>query len=135
MKSYFFPVERGFVGPVLLQRVEVFQEEEPGGLLGVVELRGAARLFPENVVDILEGLFKHSLNLSDVCPSARAIKPYLKPESAAVRVSHLRRSGFSCLAFPALAGWANLCRAYGAGFMRRRLRGASRGWRGRAGLR
>jgi len=29
-------------------------------------------------------------------------------------VSHLRRSGFSLRFFPALPGWANLCRAYGA---------------------
>jgi hypothetical protein len=33
----------------------------PGGLLGVVQLGGAAGLFAENVVDVLEGLFKHGL--------------------------------------------------------------------------
>ena len=54
-----FAFEGGFVGAVLFEAVEVFEEEEPGGLLGVVELGGAARLFPENVVDILEGLLKH----------------------------------------------------------------------------
>ena len=57
-------LQRGFVGLVLLQAVEVFQEQEPGGLLGVVELGGAAGLFPEDVVDVLEGLFKHERAVS-----------------------------------------------------------------------
>ena len=55
----FLPVQRGLVGPVLLQPVEVFQEQQPRGLLGVVQFGRAAGLFPEDVVDILEGLFKH----------------------------------------------------------------------------
>ncbi len=58
-EGVFLALERGFVGLVLLQAVEVFQEEEPGGLLGVVELGGAAGLFPEDVVDVFEGLFEH----------------------------------------------------------------------------
>ena len=52
--------QRGFVGLVLLQPVEVLQEQQPRGLLGVVQLGGAAGLFPEHVVDVLEGLFKHA---------------------------------------------------------------------------
>ena len=52
MKVYFLPSSCGFVGLVLLQPVEVFQEEQPGGLLGVVELGGAAGFFPEDVVDV-----------------------------------------------------------------------------------
>jgi hypothetical protein len=55
----FFALERGLVGLVLLEPVEIFQEQEPGCLLGVVELGGAAGLFPEDVVDVLECLFKH----------------------------------------------------------------------------
>ena len=55
----FFAIKGGFGGFVVLQGVEVFQEEQPGGLLGVVEFAGAAGVFPENVVDIAEGLFKH----------------------------------------------------------------------------
>ena len=43
----------------LLEVVEVLQEQQPRGLLGIVELRGATRLFPEDVVDVLEGLFEH----------------------------------------------------------------------------
>ena len=53
--------ERGFVGLVLLQPVQILEEEQPGGLLGVIEFGGAAALFPEGVVDILEGLFEHEL--------------------------------------------------------------------------
>src|SRR6266568_18600 len=54
-----FAVEGGFIGFVLLEGVEVFQEKEPGGLLGVVQLRSATGLFAEDVVNVLEGLFKH----------------------------------------------------------------------------
>ncbi len=54
-----FAVESGFVGPVLFEAVEVFQEDEQGGLFGVVEFGGAAGLFAEDVVDVFEGLFEH----------------------------------------------------------------------------
>jgi len=50
-----------FRGLVLFQRVEVFEEKEPGCLLRVVEFRRAAALFPERVVDILECLFEHGV--------------------------------------------------------------------------
>ena len=53
-------LQRGLGRLVLLQPVEVLQEQQPRRLLGVVELGRAAGLFPENVVDVLEGLFKHS---------------------------------------------------------------------------
>ena len=56
---YFLPSSAASIGPVLLQAVEVFQEEQPRGLLGVVEFGGAAGLFPEHVVDVFEGLFEH----------------------------------------------------------------------------
>jgi hypothetical protein len=51
--------QRGFVGLVLLLPVQILQEEELRGLLGVIQLGGAAGLFPEDVVNVLEGLFKH----------------------------------------------------------------------------
>ena len=55
-----FPAgQGGLIGQVLLEAVEVFEEEQPGRLLGVVELGRAARLFPEDVVDVFEGLFEH----------------------------------------------------------------------------
>ena len=38
---------------------DLFQEQQPGRLFGVVELAGASGVFPEDVVDVLEGLFKH----------------------------------------------------------------------------
>ncbi len=44
---------------VVLQGVEVLQEEQPGRLLGVVQLAGAASVLVEDVVDVLEGLLKH----------------------------------------------------------------------------
>ena len=53
------PLQCGLIGAVLLQPIEVFQEEEPGGLLRVIQFRRASRLFPEDVVDIFEGLFEH----------------------------------------------------------------------------
>ena len=58
------PSRGGFGGLVVLQGVELFQEEQPGGLLGVVQLAGAAGVFPEDVVDVFEGLFKHEVSAS-----------------------------------------------------------------------
>jgi hypothetical protein len=40
----FLPFQRGLGALVLLKIVEVFQEQQPRSLLGVVELGGAARL-------------------------------------------------------------------------------------------
>jgi hypothetical protein len=58
-EGVFVPLEPGLHSLVLLEAVEVFQEEEPRGLLGVVQFGGAASLFPEHVVDVLEGLLEH----------------------------------------------------------------------------
>jgi hypothetical protein len=43
----------------LLEVVEIFKEQYPRSLLGVIELRRAPRLLPENVVDVLERLLEH----------------------------------------------------------------------------
>jgi hypothetical protein len=43
-----------------LQVVKIFEEEHPGGLFGVVQFRGAPSLFPQDVIDVFEGLFEHS---------------------------------------------------------------------------
>jgi hypothetical protein len=51
--------EFGFLGAVVFEAFEVFEEEKPGGLFGVIEFGGAARFFAENVVDVSEGLFEH----------------------------------------------------------------------------
>ena len=58
-------VELGFVGLVFFEAVEIFQKKKPGSLFGVVEFARTTGLFPENVVDILEGLFKHGLGNFD----------------------------------------------------------------------
>ena len=52
-------VEVRFERLFLLEGLQIFQEEEPGSLLGVVQLGGATGLFAEDVVDVLEDLFKH----------------------------------------------------------------------------
>src|SRR5579871_6621661 len=56
----FFAVQLGLGGAVLFQAVEVFQKQQPGSLLGVIQLGGAAGLFPEYVVDVFEGLLEHA---------------------------------------------------------------------------
>jgi hypothetical protein len=53
------PAESALHRFVLLQAIEVFQEKQPRGLLGVVELGGAAGFLAEDVVDVFEGLFEH----------------------------------------------------------------------------
>ena len=44
------------------QIVEIFEEQQPGGLLGIVEFRRAAGFFPKHIVDVLEDLFEHRAN-------------------------------------------------------------------------
>ena len=51
-------VERGLGRLFAFQVIEIFQEQEPGRLLGIIELGRTAGLFPEHVIDVLEGLFK-----------------------------------------------------------------------------
>ena len=50
----------GFVGLIGFKRVEVLQKKQPGRLLGVVQLAGAACVLVQDVVDVLESLLKHS---------------------------------------------------------------------------
>jgi hypothetical protein len=54
----------GFRRFVLLESFQILQEQQPGCLLGVIELGGAASLFPEDVVDVLERLLEHGSALS-----------------------------------------------------------------------
>jgi hypothetical protein len=58
-KDVTLPLQPGFVGLVLLQCIEIFQEQEPGGLLGIVQLRRTTGFLPEHIVDVSKGLFKH----------------------------------------------------------------------------
>ena len=55
----FFPLQLCLGGFVGFECIEVFQEKQLGGLLGVVQLAGTSSIFPENVVDIFEGLLEH----------------------------------------------------------------------------
>ena len=57
--AVFLALQLGLHRLVLLQPVEVFQEEQPGRLLRVVQFGGASGLFPEDVVDVFESLFEH----------------------------------------------------------------------------
>ncbi len=50
---------------VLLQFVEIFEQKKPGCLLRVIEFDRAAALFPKDIVNISESLFKHELS---ICP-------------------------------------------------------------------
>ncbi len=59
--AVFLAFQRGLGAFVLLKIVEVFQEEQPRRLLGVIEFAGATGLFPKDVIDVFEGLFKHSV--------------------------------------------------------------------------
>lgn len=52
-------VQGGFRGFVALQGVEVFQEKQPGGLLGVIELTGTPGVFPEDIINVFKSLFEH----------------------------------------------------------------------------
>jgi hypothetical protein len=54
--------------PLVLQVVEIFEKQDPRSLLGVIDLRGAARFLPQNVIDVFECLFEHApgnLNVGD----------------------------------------------------------------------
>jgi hypothetical protein len=47
---------------VVVERVEVFQKEQPRGLFGVVQLTRATGVFVQDVVDVFESLLKHGVN-------------------------------------------------------------------------
>jgi hypothetical protein len=59
MNEYFFPSSSASVALSVPEGIEVFQEQEPGALLGVIQFAGASGVFPEDVVDVFEGLFEH----------------------------------------------------------------------------
>lgn len=59
-ETIFLTLQLGFVSLVLFQPIEILQKKEPGGLLGIVQLSGAASLFPEDIVDVFESLLKHA---------------------------------------------------------------------------
>ena len=54
-----FAFQRVFAAFVLLKIVQVFQEEQPGNLLGVIEFRRASSFFPKDILNVFKGLFEH----------------------------------------------------------------------------
>jgi hypothetical protein len=60
-EGVFLPLQRCLRRLVFLQPVKVFEKQEPRSLFGVVKLRCTTSLFSENVVNVPESLFKHSL--------------------------------------------------------------------------
>ncbi len=54
----------GLHRPALFQVVQVFEEQYPRCLLCIIQLRRAAGLFPQDVVDILEGLLEHASSVT-----------------------------------------------------------------------
>ena len=54
------PLQQGHRRSVFLKPIEVFEEQQPGGLLGVVELGAAASFFAEAVVDGAESLLERA---------------------------------------------------------------------------
>jgi hypothetical protein len=48
---------------MLRERTQVLEEQQPGRLLGVVQLTDAACVFAQDVVDVFEGLLEHALSL------------------------------------------------------------------------
>jgi hypothetical protein len=62
--AVFLALQRRLGALVSPKIVEVFQEQQPGGLLGVIELSGAAGFFPKNIINIFERLLEHGYLLS-----------------------------------------------------------------------
>jgi hypothetical protein len=54
-------VDQKQIGAVLFEAVQIFEEKQPRSLLGIIQLGSAASLFPEDIVNVFEGLFEHWL--------------------------------------------------------------------------
>ena len=52
-------IKLGLREAVQFEVIEVLEEQQPRGLLGVVELGGASGLLTEDIIDIPECLFEH----------------------------------------------------------------------------
>jgi len=55
----FLPVELGLHNLIVFQRIKVFQEEQPGSLLRIIQFTRTTSILPEDIIDILKSLFKH----------------------------------------------------------------------------
>jgi hypothetical protein len=58
-EGVFLSHQLGLYCLVQFQVINVLQKQQSGGLLGVIQLGGAASLFPENIVDVSESLSEH----------------------------------------------------------------------------
>jgi hypothetical protein len=57
-----FSREFCFGSTVPFQVFEVFEEEDPGGLLYIIQFTGTPSILVQDVIDVLEGLLKHGVN-------------------------------------------------------------------------
>ena len=55
------PLKFGLSCFIVFECIEVFQEQEPRTLLGVIQFAGASGILVEDVVDVFEGLFEHEV--------------------------------------------------------------------------
>lgn len=53
----------GLCGLVGFQIVQILEEKQPRALLGVIQFARAARIFMQDVINILKSLFKHDISL------------------------------------------------------------------------
>ena len=51
--------------PPFVMRTADDEEEKPRGLLRIIKLGGTAGFLPEDVVEVLEGLFEHGVRLGE----------------------------------------------------------------------
>jgi len=58
-EAVFLALKRCFRCLILFKTIKIFLKKQPGSLLCIVQLGGASGLLPEDVVDILKGLFEH----------------------------------------------------------------------------
>jgi hypothetical protein len=52
---------------LVFEIVQVLEKQHPRSLLGVIQLGGATGFFPEHVVDVANGLLKHSASCGYAC--------------------------------------------------------------------
>ncbi|MGB3710480.1 MAG: hypothetical protein WA985_02200 [Erythrobacter sp.] len=71
----FAPLQLSFIRSILLQIGKVFEEQEPAGLLGIVQLGSQPFIIAKGTVDIVEGVFEHGQLLA---PAAQAAKYFPK---------------------------------------------------------
>ena len=50
----------GVVGAFGFEVVQIFQEQQPGRLLGIIQLGGHALVVAQGLVDVVEGVFEHA---------------------------------------------------------------------------